>query len=135
MIYNSKGIDKGLRIHAYYDNGWHAEIENNEEVFSPVALPYYVKHREGVKLWVRRWVAKHAKGQRCSLDWLFNHDGEEIGLIVSVYTQGSQWIADVTTDKMDHWREYPLHYSIRTFDDVVEWAMGFTDGERLYLQY
>lgn len=61
---------------------------------------------------------------------VYNENGEDLGLTISVYQQGNQWIANVTNDKIDHWVEHRLHYSITTKKDVLEWAFYFADGRK-----
>ena len=62
-----------------------------------------------------------------------NDNSRDIGLVISVYQQGSQWIADVTNNLIDHWIEHRLHYSIVSRKDVIEWAIDFADGRNFEL--
>lgn len=62
-----------------------------------------------------------------------NDNSRDIGLVISVYQQGSQWIADVTNDLIDYWVEHRLHYSIASRNDVIEWAIDFADGRNFGL--
>ena len=65
--------------------------------------------------------------------FVYNEKGYDQGLVISVYQQGSQWIANVTNDLIDHWVEHRLHYSISSKEDVIEWAIYFADGRKFEL--
>lgn len=135
MIYNRLCDDKDLRIYAYKLDGlWYVDFERRGDVHK-VALPLYIKHWRGVCLWVKRWVLKNAPLEKVYLFRVYNYFGDDIGLKISIYEQGCQWIADITTNKMAHWIEIPLHYSIRTFAQAVEWALNYADGERMIFIY
>lgn len=66
---------------------------------------------------------------------MYNENGRDQGLIISVYQQGNQWIADVTNDLVDHWVEHRLHYSITTKKEVLEWAFDFAGDRKFYMMW
>ncbi len=66
---------------------------------------------------------------------IYNENGKDNGLIISVYTQGNQYIANITNDKLDAWYELRLHYSVTTKTQVKEWAMEYAEGERFELRF
>ena len=53
---------------------------------------------------------------------ILNKEGKDIGMVISCHTQGNNWIACITNDKIDHWVEKQLHYSIQSKKDVEQWA-------------
>ena len=66
---------------------------------------------------------------------VYNENGKDIGMIISVYQQGNQWIANVTNDMIDHWVEHRLHYSITTKKEVLEWAIEYADGRKFEMMW
>lgn len=56
---------------------------------------------------------------------IFNEDGTDIGMVISMHRQGGNWIASITNDKISYWKEKQLHYSIQDEEDVEEWAKEY----------
>lgn len=66
---------------------------------------------------------------------IYNENGEDNGLVISMRKQGNQWVADVTNNKIAYWQEQPLHYSVTTKQQAKDWAFQYADGQRFQLRF